>query len=119
MGERSGAHRASALHQSSFRNLRLRFIYRSQMSQLTVTHPRPFREQHARLSRMIRGHCAYYGVSGNSKRLRWYHHQVVHIWRKWLARRGRHSKLSWSRFHAMLARHPLPSPLLVHRYDAT
>ena len=31
--------RASALHQSSFRNLRLRFNYRSQMSQLTVTHP--------------------------------------------------------------------------------
>ena len=40
MGERSGAPRASALHQSSFRNLRLRFNYRSQMSQLTVTHPR-------------------------------------------------------------------------------
>src|SRR6202142_2651268 len=31
--------RASALHQSSFRNLRLRFNYRSQMSQITVTHP--------------------------------------------------------------------------------
>jgi hypothetical protein len=31
--------RASALHQSSFRNLPLRFNYRSQMSQLTVTHP--------------------------------------------------------------------------------
>ena len=31
--------RASALYQSSFRNLRLRFNYRSQMSQLTVTHP--------------------------------------------------------------------------------
>ena len=31
--------RASALHQSSFQNLRLRFNYRSQMSQLTVTHP--------------------------------------------------------------------------------
>ena len=42
MGERSGAPRASALHQSSFRNLRLRFNYRSQMSQLTVTHPRLF-----------------------------------------------------------------------------
>ena len=39
MGERSGAPWASALHQSSFRNLRLRFNYRSQMSQLTVTHP--------------------------------------------------------------------------------
>ena len=33
--------RASALHQSSFRNLRLRFNYCSQMSQLTVTHPIP------------------------------------------------------------------------------
>ena len=39
MGERSGAPRASALHQSSFRNLRLRFNYRSQMSQIIVTHP--------------------------------------------------------------------------------
>jgi hypothetical protein len=39
MGERSGAPRPSALHQSSFRNLRLQFNYRSQMSQLTVTHP--------------------------------------------------------------------------------
>ncbi len=45
MGERSGAPRASALHQSSFRNLRLRFNYRSQMSQLTVTHPSPVLER--------------------------------------------------------------------------
>ena len=80
---------------------------------------RPFREQHAHLSRMIRGHCAYYGLTGNSKRLRWYHHQVVRIWRKWLARRGRHSKLSWSRFAAMLLRHPLPRPLIAHPHGAS
>jgi hypothetical protein len=30
---------------------------------------RPFREQHAHLSRVIRGHCAYYGITGNSRRL--------------------------------------------------
>ena len=48
MGERSGAPRASALHQSSFRNLRLRFNYRSQMSQLTVTHPTIGIEQQGR-----------------------------------------------------------------------
>ena len=30
---------------------------------------RPFREQHARLSRMIRGHCAYYGITGNGDRV--------------------------------------------------
>ena len=67
---------------------------------------------------MIRGDCAYYGISGNGKRIRWYHHQVVRIWRKWLARRGRHSKLSWPRFRAMLARHPLPPALIVHSYVA-
>src|SRR5271165_6622772 len=39
MGSAPAPPRASALHQSSFRNLRLRFNYRSQMSQLTVTHP--------------------------------------------------------------------------------
>ena len=39
MGSAPAPPRASALHQSSFRNLRLQFNYRSQMSQLTVTHP--------------------------------------------------------------------------------
>ena len=77
---------------------------------------RPFREQHARLSRMIRGHCAYYGITGNGDRVRWYHHKLVRIWKKWLRRRGRHSNLPWSRFRTMLARHPLPSATIVHQY---
>jgi group II intron reverse transcriptase/maturase len=77
---------------------------------------RPFREQLARLSRMIRGHMAYYGISGNGKRIRWYHNQLVRIWKKWLMRRGRHSKIRWTRFRAMLARHPLPPARIVHRY---
>ncbi len=79
---------------------------------------RPFREQHARLSRVIRGHCAYYGITGNGRRIRWYHHQIVRAWRKWLARRGRHSNLPWQRFRAMLARYPLPAALIVHKYAA-
>jgi RNA-directed DNA polymerase len=78
---------------------------------------RPFREQHAHLSQMIRGHCAYYGITGNGRRIRWYHHQLVRIWRKWLTRRGRHSNLPWPRFRAMLARHPLPPALIVHQYN--
>ena len=36
------------------------------------------------LPAMMQGHCAYYGISGNTKRMRWYHHQVERIWRKWL-----------------------------------
>lgn len=48
--------------------------------------------------------------------IRWYHHQLTRIWKKWLARRGRHSNLPWSRFRAMLARHPLPPAKIVHQY---
>jgi hypothetical protein len=42
----------------------------------------------------------------------------LRIWRKWLARRGRHSNLPWPRFRAMLARYPLPPALIVHQYNA-
>ena len=79
---------------------------------------RPVRDQRVHLMRVIRGHCAYYGITGNGRRLRWYHHQVVRIWQKWLRRRGRHSHMSWSRMRAMLARYPLPPATIVHQYAA-
>ena len=47
------------------------------------------RDQHRHLSSMMRGHFAYYGVGGNSRRLRWFANQVGRIWRKWLSRRDR------------------------------
>ena len=43
------------------------------------------RDQHRHLSSMMRGHFAYYGVGGNSRRLRWFANQVVRVWRKWLS----------------------------------
>lgn len=55
-------------------------------------------------------------IGAKSRRIRWYHHQLTRIWKKWLARRGRKSNLRWSRFRAMLARHPLPSAKIVHQY---
>jgi RNA-directed DNA polymerase len=79
---------------------------------------RSLREQHAHLSSMMRGHYAYYGMSGNIRRLRWYAHQVTRIWKKWLSRRGRHSSLRWSRLNDILRRHPLPPAKTVHRYVA-
>ena len=45
-------------------------------------------EQHLHLSRVMRGHFAYYGITGNGRRLRWYAQQVERIWQKWLSRRG-------------------------------
>jgi hypothetical protein len=65
---------------------------------------------------MMRGHYAYYGITGNFRRLRWYADQVERIWQKWLSRRDRGSRLLWSRFTALLKRHPLPAARIVHRY---
>ena len=39
----------------------------------------PMRYQHAHLSMMMRGHYAYYGISGNSRRIRWFAWQVVRV----------------------------------------
>jgi RNA-directed DNA polymerase len=73
-------------------------------------------EQHLHLSRVMRGHFAYYGITGNGRRLRWYAHQVERIWQKWLSRRGQQSPFLWTRLRESLKRHPLPSAKIVHRY---
>jgi hypothetical protein len=72
--------------------------------------------QHARLRRMMLGHYAYYGIAGNTRRLRWYAHQVECIWRKWLSRRTRGNPITWERFRRLLDAHPLPRPRIVHPY---
>ena len=65
---------------------------------------------------MARGHYAYYGMSGNIRRLRWYGHQLVRIWQKWLSRRDTKSSFRWSQFNALLQRLPLPRASIIHRY---
>jgi RNA-directed DNA polymerase len=77
---------------------------------------RPIKDQHAQLSAMMRGHYAYYGVSGNYRRLSWYADEVASIWKKWLSRRDRRKRFLWSRFTELLKRYPLPAPRIVHRY---
>jgi hypothetical protein len=75
-------------------------------------------DQHRHLSSMMRGHFAYYGVGGNSRRLRWFANQVARVWRKWLSRRDRQGVVRWARFNELLARHPLPSVKIIHGYAA-
>jgi RNA-directed DNA polymerase len=79
---------------------------------------RSMTDQHAHLSEMMRGHYVYYGVTGNGRRLRWYAHQVVRIWKKWLSRRDRQGAFTWNRLNEFLKRHPLPPARIVHRYVA-
>src|ERR1700674_1382442 len=77
---------------------------------------RPVRVQHAQLSAKLRGHYAYYGITGNIRQVHRYRQQVTKIWRKWLERRTRSKRLTWARFNAFLARHPLPRARIIHRY---
>ena len=75
---------------------------------------RPIPEQHATLSQKLRGHDAYYGVTGNSRSLSNLRYVVRRTWRKWLSRRSWAGGLSWERFGRMLANFALPPPRIVH-----
>lgn len=79
---------------------------------------RPVPEQHVRLSRMMKGHFAYFGITGNSRRIRWYAYQVERIWFSSLRRRSRGERGGYRTFDSLLQRNSLPSPRIVHRYAA-
>lgn len=71
-------------------------------------------EQHAMLSRKLRGHMAYYGITGNYRRLVAFRTAVVRLWHKWLHRRSQRGSMPWPRFVRLLARYPLPPAQVVH-----
>jgi group II intron reverse transcriptase/maturase len=83
-----------------------------------VNRHRAVSDQCSRLSAKLAGHNAYYGITGNMQQLRRHSTEVTRLWRKWLERRERSKRLPWGRFKALLARHPLPPPRIVHRYTA-
>jgi len=62
----------------------------------------------------MRGHDAYYGITGNAAALGRFRHEVERLWRKWLARRSNRSGMPWSRFKQLLRHYPLPPPRVVH-----
>jgi RNA-directed DNA polymerase len=65
------------------------------------------------LSQKLRGHDAYYGITGNYRALARLRHVVGRVWRKWLARR-RAGPLPWTAFGRLLQRYPLPTARVVH-----
>jgi group II intron reverse transcriptase/maturase len=74
----------------------------------------PIAEQCQTLRRKLRGHFAYYGITGNAPALRRFRDAVQRLWFKWLGRRHRHGRGSWSKFNALLQRFPLPPVRVVH-----
>lgn len=76
----------------------------------------PVDVQHVVLSRKMRGHYAYYGIAGNSRRLSWYARKVQEIWRFWLMRRSHDGHRGWRWYARLRTRYALPPPRIVHGY---
>lgn len=72
------------------------------------------REQHAYLSRALRGHYGYYGLPGNARAIATYRYRVVLVWLKWLQRRSQRP-MTWERKRALLERFPLPPSRTLQR----
>jgi len=71
--------------------------------------------QHAALTRRIRGHFNYFGVSGNFRSLLLVIEQAKRSWYKWLCRRSQRTRLTWERFADLLRDFPLPRPRITVR----
>ncbi|MCR4413804.1 MAG: hypothetical protein NUV77_15395 [Thermoguttaceae bacterium] len=74
----------------------------------------PMAEQHATLCQKLRGHAAYYGITGNSPALSRFRYEALRVWRKWLMRRRRAWRASWTWFGQLLTRYPVPYLHAVH-----
>lgn len=70
-------------------------------------------DQHRMLYRKVRGHYAYYGLSGNVDALRRFRQGVERIWIKWLRRRSQKYKLNWGGAKSLLKRFKLPMARMV------
>jgi group II intron reverse transcriptase/maturase len=75
---------------------------------------RPIAEQHQALGQKLRGHCGYFGITGNSEALRQFRTGLIRTWRTWLSRRSRDHPCSWGWFNRLLQHFPLPAAVAVH-----
>ena len=70
--------------------------------------------QHHAITRSLRGHDAYFGLTMNGRALQQLRRRVVRIWHRWLSRRSQRARLTWERFRSILRRFPLPEARVVH-----
>jgi len=75
---------------------------------------RALADQHRTLGQKLRGHFAYYGITGNADALKRFRRGAIGLWRKWLSRRNRDGPIAWDKMYRLLARYPLPPALVVH-----
>ena len=72
------------------------------------------REQQRMLNAKLRGHCLYYGITGNSRSLAAFRTALLRCWRFWLNRRSNKASMTWERFKILLERFRI-DPARVYR----
>jgi hypothetical protein len=77
----------------------------------------PVDEQQKTLNAKLRGHYQYYGRPTNYRSIQKFYREVCQIWKKWLSRRTRGDGMTWETFHAILRRHPLMRPRILHSWQ--
>lgn len=71
------------------------------------------RDQHAALCAKIRGHDAYYGITGNAKALSRMRQYTARCWQQALNSRAQNRHMQWPRFRKLLEVYPLPARRMV------
>lgn len=75
----------------------------------------PLAVQQEKLTRKLRGHDAYYGVTHNMRALERLRRMVTRLWKKWLGRRSHAGRRNWEWMNEVVLKHyPLPAPRIVH-----
>src|SRR6267154_496691 len=82
-----------------------------------VNRHEPVDEQQKALNAKLRGHYQYYARPTNYRSIRKFYQEVCHIWKKWLSRRTRGDGMTWATFKAILRRHPLMRPRILHSWQ--
>jgi hypothetical protein len=67
------------------------------------------------LGAVVRGHCQYYGIAGNSHAIKRFRDEVCRVWRRGLSRRSQRGEVGWERMHRLIRRW-IPPARIVHPY---
>ena len=79
-----------------------------------LTRHKPVELQHKKLCQKLKGHFAYFGITGNGWWIKRYREGTLKLWRKWLHRRGGKNPMSWEKFQKLKQRYPFPPARVVH-----
>ena len=66
----------------------------------------------------LRGHYAYFGVSGNSRSLKSVHCHARYLLYKWVNKRSQKKSMNWEQFSNYLLLNPLPRPKIYYNLYA-